>query len=134
MTRDYVYRHQVTLEETNLVGNVYFAHYVRWQGHCRERFLADNAPGVLAALSTGFTMVTTACSCEFLDELTANDRVELRMTLRALDVSRGDQEPVVQQSGDEDEIACPKRAEGGAEGRNEALAGGRRPDRRDDQI
>jgi enediyne biosynthesis thioesterase len=88
MTRDYVYRHQVTLEETNLVGNVYFAHYVRWQGHCRERFLADNAPGVLAALTTGFAMVTTACSCEFLDELTANDRVELRMTLRALDFSR----------------------------------------------
>jgi enediyne biosynthesis thioesterase len=88
VTRDYVYRHQVTLEETNLVGNVYFAHYVRWQGHCRERFLADNAPGVLAALSTGFTMVTTACSCEYLDELTANDRVELRMTLRALDPGR----------------------------------------------
>jgi enediyne biosynthesis thioesterase len=88
MTRDYVYRHQVTLEETNLVGNVYFAHYVRWQGHCRERFLADNAPGVLAALTTGFTMVTTSCACEFLDELTANDRVELRMTLRALDISR----------------------------------------------
>jgi enediyne biosynthesis thioesterase len=43
---------------------------------------------VLAALTTGFTMVTTTCSCEFLDELTANDRVELRMTLRALDFSR----------------------------------------------
>jgi enediyne biosynthesis thioesterase len=88
MTRGYVYRHLVMLEETNLVGNVYFVHYLRWQGHCRERFLADHAPGVLAALGNGFTMVTTGCSCEYLDELTAHDQVELRMTLRDLDGGR----------------------------------------------
>lgn len=88
MSREYVYPHLVTLEETNLVGNVYFAHYLRWQGHCRERFLADNAPGVLAALGSRSTMVTTDCSCEYLAELTANDRVEVRMTLRELDGGR----------------------------------------------
>lgn len=88
MTREYVYPHVVSLEETNLVGNVYFVHYLRWQGHCRERFLADNAPGVLAALGNGFTMVTTDCSCEYVAELTANDRVEVRMTLGELDEDR----------------------------------------------
>ena len=31
-----------TFDETNLVGNVYFAHYLHWQGHCRESFLADH--------------------------------------------------------------------------------------------
>ncbi|WP_158895167.1 acyl-CoA thioesterase [Amycolatopsis anabasis] len=88
MTRTYDYRHPITLEETNLVGNVYFAHYVRWQGHCRERFLADHAPGMLAALSNGFAMVTTACGCEYFGELTAADVVELRMTLSELDGNR----------------------------------------------
>lgn len=88
MTKSYVYRHLVPLEETNLVGNVYFAHYLRWQGHCRENFLAEHAPGVLGALRTGFSMVTTSCSCDYFEELTANDRVELRMTLRELDDSR----------------------------------------------
>ncbi|HEX4701169.1 MAG TPA: acyl-CoA thioesterase [Pseudonocardiaceae bacterium] len=88
MTRDYVYSHLVTLDETNLVGNVYFAHYVRWQGHCRERFLADNAPGVLAGLDGGLTIVTTDCSCDYLDQLTANDKVELRMTLCDIDGGR----------------------------------------------
>ncbi|MFC3452677.1 acyl-CoA thioesterase [Amycolatopsis speibonae] len=88
MTRFYRHRHPVTLEETNLVGNVYFAHYVRWQGHCRERFLAEHAPDVLAALSDGFAMVTTACGCEYFGELTANDVVELRMTLTGLDGNR----------------------------------------------
>ena len=88
MTASYDYRHLITLEETNLVGNVYFAHYVRWQGHCRERFLVDNAPSVLAALADGFAMVTTACGCEYFGELTASDTVELRMTLNELDGNR----------------------------------------------
>ncbi|GAA4526221.1 acyl-CoA thioesterase [Amycolatopsis samaneae] len=88
MTPAYRYRHPVTLEETNLVGNVYFAHYVRWQGHCRERFLAEHAPDVVAALSDGFAMVTTTCGCDYFGELTANDVVELRMTLTALEGHR----------------------------------------------
>jgi len=88
MTRTYDYRHVITLEETNLVGNVYFTHYLRWQGHCRERFLADNAPGILAALTDGFALLTTACGCEYFGELSANDTVELRMTLTELDGNR----------------------------------------------
>ncbi|GAA1024784.1 MULTISPECIES: acyl-CoA thioesterase [Amycolatopsis] len=88
MTPAYRYRHPVTLEETNLVGNVYFAHYVRWQGHCRERFLAEHAPDVLASLTDGFAVVTTGCGCEYFGELTAGDVVELRMTLTELEGHR----------------------------------------------
>jgi len=77
----YVYRHRVTFDETNLVGNVYFAHYLHWQGHCRESFLADHAPGVLAALSDGLALVTVDCSVEFYAESRAFDTVEVRMML-----------------------------------------------------
>ncbi len=44
----YEYRHLVGFEETNLVGNVYYVNYLRWQGRCREMFLRDRAPDVLA--------------------------------------------------------------------------------------
>ena len=37
--RAFEYRHLVGFEETNLVGNVYYANHVRWQGRCREMFL-----------------------------------------------------------------------------------------------
>jgi enediyne core biosynthesis thioesterase len=77
----YVYRHVVTFDETNLVGNVYFAHYLHWQGHCREHFLADHAPGVLAALGGGLALVTVDCWAEFYAESQALDRVEVRMAL-----------------------------------------------------
>jgi enediyne core biosynthesis thioesterase len=88
MTGQYVYRHRVTFDETNLVGNVYFAHYLRWQGHCREHFLADHAPGVLAALGDGLALVTVSCAAEFYAESAGLDQVEVRMSLEQLSGNR----------------------------------------------
>ena len=48
MTGYYEIRHTVGFEETNLVGNVYYVNYLRWQGRCREMFLRDHAPASLA--------------------------------------------------------------------------------------
>ena len=81
--RGYVYRHLVTFDETNLVGNVYFAQYLHWQGHCRERFLADHAPEVLEAVRSGeLALVTVSCSMEYYGECLALDKVDIEMTLR----------------------------------------------------
>jgi enediyne biosynthesis thioesterase len=84
----YVYRHRVTFDETNLVGNVYFAHFVHWQGHCREHFLADEAPAVLAALGDGLALVTVDCAVEFYAECVALDEVEVHMTLHRQNANR----------------------------------------------
>lgn len=75
----------VTFADTNLVGNVYFANHVAWQGECREAFLAEEAPGVVARLTSGeLALVTVSCGCHYFGELYAMDRVSVRMTLRAL--------------------------------------------------
>jgi enediyne core biosynthesis thioesterase len=52
----YELRHVVGFEETNLVGNVYYANYVLWQGRCRELFLRDFAPEILKELSEGLAL------------------------------------------------------------------------------
>ena len=36
--------HVVTFADTNVVGNVYFANYFRWQGECRELLMAESYP------------------------------------------------------------------------------------------
>jgi enediyne biosynthesis thioesterase len=82
--RAYEYRHVVGFEETNLVGNVYYANHVRWQGRCREMFLRDYAPEVLDELAKGLHLVTTRVSCEYLSELFALDEVVIRMRLGKL--------------------------------------------------
>ena len=88
MTPSYVLCHRVTFDETNLVGNVYFAHYLHWQGHCREHFLADHAPGVLDELRTGFVLATVSCSADFYTEAWAGDLVEVHLTLERITGNR----------------------------------------------
>ena len=79
--RAYEYRHTVGFEDTNLVGNVYYANHVRWQGRCREMFLRDHAPEVLDEIADGLHLVTTKVACEYLSELFAFDEVVIRMRL-----------------------------------------------------
>lgn len=79
--RAFCWRPFVAFEDTNLVGNVYFARFVAWQGRCREAFLAEHAPDVVAALAADLRLVTLSVSCDFYEELRVFDRVELEMRL-----------------------------------------------------
>ena len=79
--RTFEHRFQVSFEETNVVGNVYFANYFVWQGKCREAFLAKYAPRVLEDFAAGHGMITKESSCEFYHESFAFDQLLVRMTL-----------------------------------------------------
>lgn len=119
--RAWEYRHVVAFEETNLLGTVYYVNHVRWQGRCRELFLREHAPEFLEELANGLSLVTTRCSCEYLDELAAFDEVVIRMRLGALTPTRltltfeywrrrGEREQLVARG--EQQVACLRR-EGG---------------------
>ena len=112
------YRHFVAFEDTNVLGNVYFVNHLKWQGRCRELFLSQCAPEVLAEFHRGLCFVTTRCSCEYLRELMAFDEIVVRMTLRELVQNRmllvfeywrlrsGEEELVAK---GEQQIACMRR-------------------------
>jgi enediyne core biosynthesis thioesterase len=117
----YTYRHIVTFDETNLVGNVYFAHYFHWQGRCREMFLADHAPGVLAELSDDLALVTVDSWAEFYAESRAFDQVEVRMMLERIvgnritmgfDYLRATPSPVELLARGRQTVACMRRGAG----------------------
>ncbi|WP_116244169.1 thioesterase family protein [Nocardiopsis sp. FIRDI 009] len=84
MSDYYEIRHTVGFEETNLVGNVYYVNYLRWQGRCREMFLKERAPGVLADLRDDLKLFTLRVDCEFFAEITAFDELSVRMRLGEL--------------------------------------------------
>jgi enediyne biosynthesis thioesterase len=75
------HRHTVGFEETNIVGNVYYVNYLRWQGRCRELFLKEHAPDVLAELQDDLKLFTLKVDCEFFAEITAFDELSIRMRL-----------------------------------------------------
>ncbi|MGI8665206.1 MAG: acyl-CoA thioesterase [Jatrophihabitans sp.] len=78
------YRHLVGFEETNLVGNVYYVNYLRWQGRCREMFLREHAPDVLQEIRLDLKLFTLRCECEYLAEIAAFDELSIRMRLEDL--------------------------------------------------
>ncbi|MGD0064460.1 MAG: acyl-CoA thioesterase [Streptosporangiaceae bacterium] len=88
MEQYYEYRHVVGFEETNLVGNVYYVNYVRWQGRCREMFLLEHAPSVLDELREGLKLFTIKAECEYLSEATAFDELAIRMRLEEMTQSQ----------------------------------------------
>ncbi|GAA1403217.1 acyl-CoA thioesterase [Catellatospora coxensis] len=81
MDNYFEYLHTVGFEETNIVGNVYYVNYLRWQGRCREMFLKDRAPEVLADLQDDLKLFTLKVDCEFFAEITAFDELSIRMRL-----------------------------------------------------
>ncbi|HEY6911933.1 MAG TPA: acyl-CoA thioesterase [Myxococcales bacterium] len=116
----------VGFEETNLVGNVYFANFVRWQGKCREMFVRQHAPEVADELRGDLALVTTRCSCEYLAELRAFDEVEIEMRIASLsrgrvtmrfDYWRTGPGPRVMAARGEQEVAAMRRVADGVEPR-----------------
>jgi enediyne biosynthesis thioesterase len=84
VTGYYEIRHTVGFEETNLVGNVYYVNYLRWQGRCREMFLKEKAPAVLDEVRDDLKLFTLKVECEFFAEITAFDQIAIRMSLEEL--------------------------------------------------
>ncbi len=80
--------HVVGFEETNVVGNVYYANHVLWQGRCRELFLREYVPEILEEFERGLALVTVKVGCEYFGELEAFDELCVRMGLAELSPSR----------------------------------------------
>ena len=81
MEKYFEYAHTVGFEETNIVGNVYYVNYLRWRGRCREMFLKQRAPQVLADLRADLKLFTLRVDCDFFAEITAFDDLSIRMHL-----------------------------------------------------
>lgn len=122
--RAFDYRHCVAFEDTNLVGNVYYANHVRWQGRCRELFLREHAPQVLEELAHGLSFATTRVACDYYQDLHAFDDVivrmraggagqgRLRLLFDYLRVSADGSEQLVARG--EQEVVCLRRDAAGA--------------------
>lgn len=81
-------RHLVTFSETNVVGNVYFAHHFLWQGKSREALLAKYYPEFAEDVEQGFGLITDYANMDFLHEARVFDVVNLKIKAVGLTPSR----------------------------------------------
>jgi enediyne biosynthesis thioesterase len=120
--KSYEYKHVVGFEETNLVGNVYFANHIKWQGRVREMFLRDYAIEVLELLKKDLVLVTTKVYCEYFAEIFALEEILIRMGVREVNQNKitmkfnyiKAKEGTIFAKG-EQQIACMKKNENGIE-------------------
>lgn len=73
----------VFLEQTNIMGNTYFANYVLWQGEARESLLLSH-PNFSEEMQKcqNIRMITHSVYHRFIEETTFGDIVEIRIMAR----------------------------------------------------
>jgi enediyne core biosynthesis thioesterase len=80
----YEIRHVTTFADTNLLGNVYYANHIAWQGHCREMFLREHVPAVLRLIEEGLVLATLSCSCDYFADVGPFEEITIRLRVADL--------------------------------------------------
>ncbi|SFL52966.1 thioesterase family protein [Methylorubrum salsuginis] len=79
--RDFVIRLTPTYDDTNSVGNIYFANYVRWVGKARELFFRHCVPDFDLA-STEFYILTKSFQHDFRREAREFEALTVRIRVK----------------------------------------------------
>jgi acyl-CoA thioesterase FadM len=72
------------LEESNAVGNIYFANYGVWQGKARDRLLYRIAPSLYNSSATGSMIHCVATGTNHIREAMPFDRISVRTQISAV--------------------------------------------------
>jgi NAD(P)-dependent dehydrogenase (short-subunit alcohol dehydrogenase family)/acyl-CoA thioesterase FadM len=75
---------QTSLEESNLVGNVYFANYFAWQNRVRDLYLRRAAPRRFHGIGTDGELICLHSRVDYLREAMPFDRIEVRLAPRSV--------------------------------------------------
>jgi acyl-CoA thioesterase FadM len=75
---------QTTLEESNYVGNIYFAHYAKWLGATRDLWFHKEFPDVFSGTAGQGEFFSILCDIDHLQEAMPFDMVLVRMFLDKL--------------------------------------------------
>ena len=73
-----------TLEDANIVGNIYFANYYAWQGRVRDNYFYTLIPDYFRGTGEKGELICLNCRVDHLREAMPFDRIEVRMALKSL--------------------------------------------------
>lgn len=74
-----------TLEDSNLVGNLYFAHYYQWQSKTKDMYLYKALGSYFGnPQNTGYDLFYTGAEVRHLREAMPFDRITVRMTIKSI--------------------------------------------------
>lgn len=71
-----------TLEDSNLVGNVYYANYFIWQGRVRDKFINSFAPECLRGTASDGEVIGISCRLDYLRDAMPFDKVYVALSIK----------------------------------------------------
>jgi len=71
-----------SIEDANVVGNIYFAHYYAWQGRVRDHYFYSIIPEYFRGIGEKGELLCLECSVDHLREAMPFDRIELIFALK----------------------------------------------------
>jgi enediyne polyketide synthase len=74
-------RFETSLEESNLVGNIYFSNYTTWQGRVRDQFFYKLAPELYRGTGEHGEWIALNSRIQHLREAMPFDTIEVQMSL-----------------------------------------------------
>jgi len=72
------------LEDSNLIGNLYYANYFKWQGKVRDRFFYGLAPELFRGFGSSGEAYVLNSRAEFLRDAMPFDRIVVAMSVTAV--------------------------------------------------
>jgi enediyne polyketide synthase len=75
---------QTSLEDANLVGNIYFDNYAKWQGRVRDLFFFQAAPHLYRGGAASGELMCRQLKVQHIREAMPFDRIHVSMGLRAV--------------------------------------------------
>jgi acyl-CoA thioesterase FadM len=75
---------ETSLDNSNLVGNIYFTNYYSWQGHVRDQFMYNLIPEYFKDARNNGELICLDCSVKHLREAMPFDRIVVTMALKSL--------------------------------------------------
>jgi len=75
---------RTTLEDANLVGNVYYANYFIWQGRVRDEYFYSMAPEYWAGTAENGELMCVSCRMDYLRDAMPFDEIEVFVSLQAV--------------------------------------------------
>ncbi|UCF95348.1 MAG: hypothetical protein JSW39_14765, partial [Desulfobacterales bacterium] len=75
---------ETSLDNANLVGNIYFANYYAWMGQTRDRYFFNLIPEYFRGTGEKGELLCLECRVDHLREAMPFDRIVVTMALKAL--------------------------------------------------
>jgi len=75
---------ETSLCDSNIVGNIYFAHYYTWLGHTRDRYFYQLIPEYYRGIGEKGELLCIECKVNHLREAMPFDRILVTMALKKL--------------------------------------------------